>query len=590
MTRRGKTRIAVLLLLGVAMAAPTFAYSATKYIHGVRSGDILTCKWVKLAVDRHVQDLERVGNEDFPFYFDENEAIRAIKFIELLRHTKGEWADQTKHDTRIRLEPWQQFIVWNLFGWRQNADGCRRYNKAYIEVARKNGKTTFAAAILNYCYLADSPREVGAEAYTVATKRDQAKIAWGEAERQIRRHPTLASRTKTYKQNSTVVVKGTPAILRPLGQDSDTEDGLNPHVALIDEYHAHPSNEMVGVIQSGMGSRRQPLILIITTAGFDRNAACYQEEHTLTEKMLEGALDPSPETYFGIIYTIDTGDDWQDREVWIKSNPNLGVSVKWEYLEDQIREAILVPRKQNNVKTKNLNIWTNAFSRWLSSEMWDRCASDFDESDLEGRIGYGGLDLSTNIDITAFVLTFPPEEPETRYRSIFRFFIPEENVREREERDRVPYSAWIEAGYIHATPGNVIDYDYIEEVIRADADRFDIQEIAYDPWNATEIINHLQDDGLEFVTFRQGYASMSPAAKDYEKRIRSGELEHGGNPVMNWMVSCVEVKQDPAGNIKPVKPDRRKTGKRIDGVVGHIMSLSRAVWSETGFHAGAVAI
>jgi phage terminase large subunit-like protein len=564
----------VLLILGVLMTTPI--YTAEQYIEDVGSGKVVACKWVKLAVQRHTADLERVGETDFPYHFDEAQAKRAIDFIQQLKHTKGEWANPRKHNPQIRLEPWQQFIVWNIFGWR-DAEVYRRFNKVYLEVARKMGKTTFAASIANYCYLMDRPQEIGPEVYAIATKKDQAKIVWSEAERQLRAHHFLRKKVRTYKQSSTIVIPGTASQFRPLGQDSDTEDGLNPHCVIVDEYHAHPDNTMINVMESGMGARRQPLTFIITTAGFDKNSACYQEERTLTTQILAGELDPVPENYFGIIYTLDDGDDWTDPEVWIKSNPNLGVSVRWKYIEERVQIALHSPRKQNDVKTKNLNIWTQAETRWIDSDVWGRGSAVVNEVELKGRPCYVGVDLSANQDITAVVYDFPPSEPEERYKQVYRFFIPGDNIIEKTRKDRVPYDIWIEKGLVIPTPGDVVDYDFIEQTILQDAENFEILEIAYDPWKAQEIVNHLTESGFTMIPIYQRYSGMAAFTDAFEKAVLGAQIQHGGNPVMQWMISCTEVKSDRQGNIMPMKPRREKTGKRIDGVVASIMAHGRAV-------------
>lgn len=546
------------------------SYTAESYITDVLEGNITVCKFVKLAVERHLNDLKRQNTEAFPYWFDEEEAKNKIDFSQELRHTKGKWA---KMRMKLQLEPWQQFIDWVVFGWKRSGTNLRRFNKSYIEVARKNGKTTKAATDNNYCFFADG--EEGPENYCIATKKDQAKIAWRESKEQIEKHPYLRKIAKTYKQNSTVVIPGTQALMRPVGKDSDTEDGQNPHFVLVDEYHAHKTAELLNVMEDGMGSREQPLLEIITTAGYDKNAPCFQEERDLIVKILERTLDPLPEDVFGIIFTLDEGDDWTDENVWGKSNPNLGVSISIDYLRSQVRKALASPQKQNSVKTKNLNIWTQAVTRWIGHEVWDACGGKI--PDLTGRTCFGAIDLSTSTDITAWVLCFPPTELESKYTFLYRFFIPGEDLLERERRDKVPYTLWRDKGFVFATDGNVIDYDFIEAQIQKDADTYDIASIAYDPWNSTQIVNHLINDGMDMVPFRQGYASMSPASKDFEKRALAKELNHGGNPVMKWMISCTETSSDPAGNIKPVKPDRKKSGKRIDGVIGSIMSLDRAV-------------
>lgn len=566
------------LIMAIAMT-----FTAQQYIDDVLAGRQVVGRYARLAVERHVKDLERVGQPDFPYYFDEAQAQRAITFASQLEHTKGEWADARKHDTHIRLEPFQQFRFWCVFGWRRT-DGYRRFTKVYIEEARKNGKTTEAAVVANYCFLADRPREVGPEVYFVATKKDQAKICFSEAERQIARNRILKSKTRYYRQNSTVVVPGEASKLQPIGQDSDTEDGLNPHCVIIDEYHAHPTNALISVMQSGMGSRRQPLLWIITTAGFNINSPCYQEERTLAVQTLERTLDVVPEYFWCIIYSLDDEDDWTDENVWIKANPCLGVSLSWKYLRDRVGEALVSPAKQNDVKTKNFNIWCQSETRWILDDVWMLCCTynekknpiPVPESDLVGRQCFIGLDLSSSIDITAEVLYFPPKAPGEKGIIIPRFFIPEEGLLERERRDLVPYTYWVERGLIYTTPGNVVDYDFIEDQIKLDAEKFDVQEIDYDPWKAQEIVNHLTDIGFTMVPIFQRYSSMAGLTDTFEKKVFGCALDHGGNPILRWMMSCTEVKSDRQGNVMPMKPRRESSGKRIDGIVASIMAVGRA--------------
>lgn len=566
-------------LLAVMMSAPT--YTAEQYIDDVRHDRIVVCKWVRLAVERHIYDTERAAKEDesFPYYFDEYQAQREIDFKQELRHTQGEWANPRLHDTRIHLEPWQQFIDWEIFGWRRRADDCRRFRKAYISIAKKNGKTVMGAGTANYCFIADRPRIMGPEIYYVATKKEQAKKGWSEAQQQLAKHPMLKTLTRSYKQDFRIISKRDPAAFcRLLGQDSDTEDGINPHFVLVDEYHAHKTNSMLEVAESAVGTRLQPLIYIITTSGFNKDGPCYQEEHALSEQVLERAIDPVPEHYFCIIFTLDEDDDWTDPEVWIKPNPNLGVSVKWDILKERVADALNSPRKQNAIKTKNFNIWTQAETRWILDEKWAACDAAIDEKELTGRPCFTGLDLSSSLDITAMVHCFPPEKDEEElYRFLYRFFIPKDNMLERMRKDKVPYQMWIDQGLIIATPGDVIDYNFIKEAFYEDAKCFDIKEVPYDPYNANQVVVDLAQDGFEVLLFRQGYLTMSPAAKDFEVKVLQRKIAHGNNPVMRWMIACTEIAQDHSANIKPIKPSRDKSGKRIDGVIGSIMGLWRAV-------------
>lgn len=574
----------LLLVLGVSRVNAT-QYTCEQYIRDVQSGRQVACKWVKLAVKRHADDLVRAKkkSKDFPFYYDEAEAHRAIDFMQELRHTQGEWANPRLHDTRLRLEPWQQFITSMVFGWRRTADGCRRFTKVYEEMARKQGKTFRAAAYLIYCTVADSPREVGAEAYCIATKKDQAKKAWGTAREMIEKHEDLNAVMRTYKQHSTIVLEGTATIIRLMGKDSKTEDGMNPHFILVDEYHAHPDHGMLHVMESAVGARKQPLTYIITTAGFDKNSVCFQEEHMVVERILERSIDPVQENVFGIIYTLDEGDDWLDRNVWVKSNPNLGVSVYPDALERVATEALATPTKLNDTLTKNFNVWTQAVTRWIPDEKWMACAGELAEEALKGRPCYVGLDLSATVDITAYSLCFPPIAQGEPYRLFWRFFLPEEGLLERERRDRVPYVTWRDQGLIITTPGDVIDYEAVKQELDKDLARFVVQEVAFDPWHAQEISNHYGAAGIQMVEIRQTYIGMSAHTSTFEKKVLGNELVHDGNPVMRWMLSNTEVKSDRQGNVIPMKPRRDATGKRIDGVVAAIMAVGRAVVSrDTG--------
>jgi phage terminase large subunit-like protein len=552
-------------------------YSYEKYISDVTRKKITTCALVKAAVKRHVEDIKRIGDKKFPYVFDTTSANRAIDFIQNLSHVKGTWASTYGgRESKIVLEPWEQFIVAMLHGWRR-PNGYRRFTRAYIEVARKNGKTTIGAGLANLAFWADRPQEVGPEIYFAATKQEQAAIAWREAKAQIKRAPALRKRAKFYESKQVIVKPSDDsARMRPLGRDSDTEDGLNPSFALIDEYHAHPDSTILDVIESGTGAREQPLIVIITTAGLDKNGPCYKQEHYASERILEGSINPRPENFFAIIYTLDPGDDYNNPKVWIKANPNLGVSIKPEFLENRVKLAKAIPAKQNEVKTKNFNIWTQAATRWITDERWMECKAKVDEEELRGRHCTLGMDLSSTTDITALVLAFRPIEVGEPWKLVTRFFIPEENVIEAENRDDVPYSLWIEQGLVLTTPGNVVDYDYVEEEIRELGKKFIIDEIDYDPWKAQEIVNHLQTEFTMVVCY-QRYNPMATYTDTFEKKALAKELAHGGNDVLRWMMSCTEVKSDRQGNIMPMKPRRDTTGKRIDGIVAGIMALGRAV-------------
>ena len=552
--------------------------TAEGYVEGVLGGDVVACKWVRFACERH--RTMQAQAEELGIYFDNNAAKVVIAFFSLLRHSKGEWAGMP-----LRLEPWQQFILWMVFGWKraeherwikklpnglvENTAHTRLFRTVYLEVARKNGKSTLGAGLGLYLLLADG--EPGAEVYTAATKKDQAKITHGEATRMAKSSALVRREVEIVKNNIHVVE--TNSKYEPLGADSDTMDGLNVHGAIVDELHAHKTRAVWDVLDTATGSRRQPLMMAITTSGYDRNSVCWYE-HEYTEKVLEGSL--TDWEYFGIIYTLDEGDEWDDEAVWGKANPNLGVSKKYFDMVRKAGRAKEIPSAQNAFKRKDLDLWTQASIRWVPLEHWQACAHAVDPLGLSGRTGYGGLDLSSNTDVTAWVMVFPSEVAGDVWPVLCRFFIPENNIMERVKVDRVPFDVWVRQGFVTATPGNVIDYDFIVAQIDDDMQRYDIQEIAFDRWGAAQIQTTLMAMGGDdlLAQFGQGYRSMSPAMKETEKLILSHQLAHGNNPVLNWMASNVVARSDPAENIKP---DKEKSRERIDGMVALMMAIDRSV-------------
>lgn len=540
-------------------------FLADAYTEGVLAGRVVACRQVVDACRRHVRDLD--DGHERGLWFDEPAAKRAVAFFSVLRHWKGEWAGQA-----ITLEPWQQFVVWSLFGWKR-ADGTRRFRTAYLEVARKNGKTTLAAGIGLYLLVADG--EPGAEVYTAATMREQAKIAHNDAIEMVKRSPQLLREIGVLREN--LHHRGSSSKFQPLSADHNTLDGLNIHGVIADEVHAWPNRRLWDVLSTATGARRQPLMLAITTAGVDRQSLCFLL-HDYAEKVNSGAVDD--DSFFGAVYSLDPEDDWRDEAVWQKANPNLGISKKPDDIRQQARQAGEMPAALNGFLRLHLNVWTQAETRWLSREAWDACNGVVDAEALRGRLCYGGLDLASTRDLSAWVLVFPPDgAPGTAdglYRVLCRFFVPEDNMLERERRDRVPYSAWVRGGYVTATPGNVIDYDWILAQIDEDARAFDVREIAFDRWGATRIQTALMERGGEkwLVEFGQGFASMSGPSKELERLILERKLAHGGHPVLTWMADNVVVREDPAGNIKP---DKEKSSEKIDGIVALVMGLARAM-------------
>lgn len=546
---------------------------AERYVEDVLSGKQVACRWVRLACERHKRDMETGAARGLQF--DEADARKAIAFFGLLKHSKGEWAGRT-----VVLEPWQQFILWSLFGWkRRDHDDqgkvvwTRRFRTSYLEVARKNGKTTVAAGVGLFLLIADG--EPGAEVYSAATKRDQARISHSEATRMAKASPPIRRQVTVFKDN--INIPGTASKFEPLGRDADSMDGLNVHAALIDEVHAHKTRDVWDLLETATGARRQPLMFGITTAGYDRQSLCFQQ-HEYTEKVLDGIIQD--DTWFGMIFSIDPDDDWMDESVWVKANPNLGVSKKLDDMRRMATRAREMPSALNAFLRLHLDVWTQSETKWVDLEHWKACGKMVDPVGLRGRTCYGGLDLSSTTDVSALVFVFPPEQEGDDYQVLCRFFIPEEAMVERSRRDRVPYDAWVRQGYITATPGNVIDYDYILAQIDEDSISYDIREIAFDRWGATLIVQQLQEREMTVAQFGQGFVSMSPPMKELEKLILSQNLAHGNNPVLAWMADNLVARTDPAGNIKP---DKERSREKIDGMVALIMGLDRALrHSEAG--------
>ena len=546
-------------------------YTADQYIKDVLADKFPVGKYARLSVIRHVQDLERQGSKDFPYYFDEKKAKAPILFKMCLQHIEGKHADpRFSKSLFFNPEPWQQFCDAVLYGW-VDASGRRRFWKSYRSVARKNGKTFEAAG--NALFALGPDGEQGAQVYAIATKKDQAKILWNVSKKIIAKSKIL---TKNYRSFRNVILAAkNGGSFTALGRDSKTSDGFNPHFGVVDEYHAHKTSAMYDVVASGMGSRAQPMMYIITTAGFDVSLPCYLEESYIKQILDKSIVD---ERYFGIIYSMDEKDDIIKPENWFKANPNLGVSVNREWLEDRVKTALNHPGQLNDVLTKNLNVWTNAVSRWLNFKEWQACNTEkFNQDRLVGRKCFVGVDLSTTTDLCSVVFVFPPDEENPKWLYHPFFYVPEEGVLERGQKDSVDYQLWIKQGFITTTPGNVVDYKFILADILRNSELYDIVEIAYDPYNATSLIIDLIEEHIaEVVEFRQGFLTMSPAAKSFERSIQAGELENCNNLVMNWMAYNATIKTDPAGNIKPIKPDRTKTGARIDGIIALIMGKWRA--------------
>lgn len=502
------------------------------------------------------------------FRYDKGAAARAVAFFkEVLHHTKGEWAGRP-----FQLERWQQRdVIEPLFGWRR-PDGTRKYRTVYVEVPRKNGKSTLAAGVGLYLTFADG--EPGAEVYSAAADREQAAIVFDTAKGMIEAESELASRSTSFRRS--IVVPQTGSSYKVLSADAPTKHGLHAHGVIVDELHAQPNRELYDVLVTSTGARRQPIVFLITTAGYDRHSICW-ELHDYALKVRDGVV--RDDSFLPVIYAADAEDDWTEEATWRKANPGLGTTVKLDYLRQECERAREMPAAQNTFRRLHLNQWTEQADRWIDLAVWDRNAGATPDTVLEGRPCYGGLDLSSTTDLSSLVLVFPLDDGRFALRA--KFWMPDENVHKRAERDRVPYDVWVREGLITATPGPVVDYAFIREEVAGALSRYQVREIAYDPWNATQLVTQLQDDGALMVEFRQGFASMSAPTKEFEKLLRAGRIAHEGNAVLRWMAANVSVKQDPAGNLKP---DKSESTARIDGIVASIMGIGRAtVHSDGGF-------
>jgi phage terminase large subunit-like protein len=535
------------------------------YIHGVLDGSIKVGRLQRLAVERHVHDLDEASARGLRF--DRAAAQHAIDWFGFLKHSKGEWAGQP-----FTLQPWQQFIQWVLYGWKR-ADGYRRFRTAYIEVARKNGKSSYAAG--NGLYLMVADGESGAEVYSAATKRDQAKISWGEAVRMVKASSALSGMVRHFRAGDNLSIEATASRFMPLGADADNMDGLNVHGAIIDELHAHKTAAVVEVLETATAARRQPLIFEITTAGTDQNSICFQH-HDYSRRVLEGAIQD--DTWFAFIASIDEDDDWTDEGSWIKANPNLGVSVKLDDLQRKAEQARRMPSRQNAFKRLHLNVWTQQTDRWIDLSLWDENGGEVDEDELRGRVCYGGLDLSAVTDTTAWVLVFPRDGDPEALDVLARFWVPEVQLSNDTNRYLEQYRAWVRDGWMEATPGDAVDYGWIKRRILEDAARFRIVSLNIDRlFQGYQLSQELADEGLEVFGMGQGFLSMAAPMREFERRLLARRLNHGGNPVLRFMADNVAVRQDAAGNLKP---DKAASQGRIDGIVALIMALDRAMRHE----------
>jgi len=503
--------------------------------------------------------------------YKEKFADVAVHFCNQLKHTKGKW-----RGVPFDLMDWQERIIRDLFGIVRKYDECRQFRKAFVALPKKNGKSELAAAIALLLTCMDM--EYGAEIYGCATDRQQASIVFDVAENMVNQFPELKKHIKLNVQQKRMTFKPLNSFYQVLSAEAYTKDGLNAHGVIFDELHAQPNRNLFDVVTSGSGlAREQPLTFIITTAGFDRHSICW-EQYQKAEEILRGKLiDP---TFYPVIYAASEDDDWASEEVWRRVNPSFGVTIDPIGFRAEFNDARLNESNENKFRRLNLNQWVKQESRWMPMELWDTCKTPVVLEKLKGRRCYGGLDLSKSQDITAFVLTFPPENPDDesgKYEMLGYFWIPEIGLKKRVDKDKVPYDQWKAQGFLHTTDGNVINYGFIQKTIEDLNQIYDIQEIAFDDWGAEQLRQKLEDDGIEMNRFGQNFKSMSPACEDMMRTVLEGRLAHGGNPVLRWNFDNVVVRMDESGNIRP---DKKRAVERIDGAVAALMSLRRAILQE----------
>lgn len=535
---------------------------ATAYAEAVVAGNVPACIYVKQACQRQLDDLKRT---DWRWHFDDDRASHICRFIELLPHIKGKWARAKR---TIDLEPWQCFQLTTVFGW-VDEHGLRRFKTVYEEVPRKNAKSTKASGVGLYTEVADG--EEGAEVYSAATTRDQAAIVWRDAKRMVDRSPGMRARFGVECSTNSIHVEETASWFRPLSRDQGgNHDGLNIQCAIVDELHAHKTRDIWDVIETGTGAREQPLIWAVTTAGFNRSGICY-EQRSYAIKVLSGV--ERDDEYFAIIYTVDQ-EDLEDEErllsdpaLWAKANPNWGVSVNPDDIARKARKALSMASARNNFLTKHLNVWVNADVQWMSMAHWDRCAEPgLRVEDFAGRRAWIALDLASKLDIADAAILV---EDGNRIVEFHRHYLPEDAA---EEGRNSQYSGWAREGWLTLTPGNITDYGYIEDDLLELARMLDVQEVIYDPFQATYLATRLQDAGLTLVEYGQTVKNMSEPMKEYEARVLAGTWCHNGDPVQTWMISNVVCHTDAKDNIYPRK---EQPENKIDGPVATMMGLGR---------------
>lgn len=526
---------------------------ATIYAHSVINGDVSACKYVQQACARHIRDLDR--ND---YVYDTNAAQHVYRFFELLKHVKG--PDAGKH---FALQPFQKFILGSIFGWKNASTGYRRFQQAYVEVPRKNGKSFLCSGVGLYGLVAD--QEGGPEIYSVATKMEQANIVWKVAVQIAKGCVELGDLLKLRAHE--ILNDANNGLFRALASDSKTLDGLNPHIAIADELHAWQDSHLYFVIRDGMGARRQPLLFAITTAGATPQGICF-DIRTHVVKMLS-AEPEFDDRIFGFISTIDEGDEWDDPKAWHKANPLLGSALTEEAFKAEVEQAKKIPSRKTEFINVRLNIWINSQDAWLDVEQWRRLAHPIDESELRNEPCYVGLDMSSTTDMTAIVLLFP--DIKNKIYVLPKFFLPRKALLKRERESINFYRHWLDDNWLQEAGDSVISKDRITKTILNIARDYEVERVCVDPWHAATVVADLEEHGVPCIAVRQGYEHIGSACKDLESLIVSEEMHHNGNPIMSWNVANIIVDRDPNGNIKP---NKKKSTDKIDGISALLTALA----------------
>ena len=538
---------------------------AAAYAKDVAAGRIAASRFVAAACKRQTDDLKRFKAKSTAFQFDKAKASKVCQFIELLPHIKGPKAGQL-----ITLEPWQIFILTTIFGWVKK-DGTRRFRRVYIEVPRGNGKSALSSGLGLYMLAADN--EGGAEVYSFATTRDQAKIVFGDAQNMARRTPGLKAHFGVDVNAHNINVLRTASKFEALSAEGSTLDGLNTHFACVDELHAHKTRAVYDVVETSTGKRAQSLLWVITTAGSNRAGICYEVRGFVT-KVLNGSV--KDDSQFGIIYGLDDGDDWTTEDALIKANPNWGISVMPEVLLPLQAKAMTMPSAANNFKTKHLNEWVNADTAWMDMRAWEACADpSLDAEQFVGEPVWIALDLASKVDIAAKISLFTRDVEGKQHFYVFgQYYLPRDTV-DRGENSQ--YQGWESMGLLSVTEGAVIDFQVIEDDLLADCSRFEVREVPYDPFQATQMATRMMAQSVPMVEMRPTVLNFSEPMKQIEALVLQGRLHHDGNPVLAWMMSNVVAHTDVKDNIYPRK---ERPENKIDGVVALIMALGRAMSTE----------